>query len=139
MEWTDGEYTISSDKSLLSVGRTYALLSQCLWGSGRSKESIRMAIEHSICYGVFHRGEQIGFARVVTDMTTVYWLCDVLIDEEHRGKDLGKKLIRCVVETPELRGLLGLLATNEAHGLYEKYGFIRDSRQFMVRPRAIRE
>jgi len=139
MEWTDGAYKISSDKSLLSVDRTHTLLSRCLWGGERSKENIRMSIEHSICYGVFHGGTQIGFARVVTDLATVYWLCDVFIEEAHRGKNLGKRLIRCVVETPELKGLLGILATNDAHGLYEKYDFVRDSRQFMLRPRAPRE
>ena len=139
MEWTDGDYRISSDKSLLSVDRTHALLSQCLWREQRSKENVRTSIEHSICYGVFHGDRQIGFARVITDMATVYWFCDVFIEEAHRGKDLGKRLIRCVIETPELKGLLGLLATNEAHGLYEKYGFIRDSRQFMLRPQARRE
>ena len=139
MEWTDGEYRISSDKSLLSVDRTYALLCRSLFGNKRSKENIRMSIEHSICYGVFYRGRQIGFARVVTDGATVYWLCDVVIEEAHRGKDLGKRLIRCVVDAPELKGLLGLLATNEAHGLYEKYGFVRDSRQFMLRPQTARE
>ena len=139
MEWTDGEYRISDDKSLLSVDRTYRLLSLCLFGSTRTKENVRMSIEHSICYGVFHGPRQIGFARVVTDAATVYWLCDVFIEEAHRGKDLGKRLIRCVIETPELKGLLGLLATSEAHGLYEKYGFIRDSRQFMLRPQARRE
>jgi hypothetical protein len=139
MEWTDGEYRISNDKALLSVDRTYTLLSPCICGSQRNKESVRMAIEHSICYGVFHRDRQIGFARVVTDTATVYWLCDVFIEEKHRGKDLGKRLVRCVVETPELKGLLGLLATSEAQGLYEKCGFVRDSRQFMLRPRGAQE
>jgi GNAT superfamily N-acetyltransferase len=138
MEWTDGEYRISSDKSLLSVEGTHALLSRCLCGNERSRENIRASMEHSICYGVFHYGRQIGFARVVTDSATVYWLCDVLIDQAHRGRDLGKKLVECIVEAPELKGLLGLLATSEAHGLYEKYGFVRDSRRFMLRSEAAR-
>ncbi len=139
MEWTDGEYRISTDRSLLSVDRTYSLLSRSFSGNERSKENIRRSIEHSICYGVFYGGRQIGFARVVTDSATVYWLCDVFIEEAHRGKDLGKRLVGCVVETPELEGLLGLLATSEAHGLFEKYGFARDSKQFMLRRQAARE
>lgn len=139
MEWTDGKYTISSEKSLLSVDAIYALLSRCLWRNERSKENIRTALDHSLCYGVFYEGRQVGFARVVTDSATVYWLCDVLIDEAHRGRDLGKRLVQCVVESPELKGLLGLLATSEAHGLYEKYGFVRDPSRFMLRPQAARE
>ena len=58
MEWTDGEYRISDDKSLLSVDRTYGLLSLSLFGSTRTKENVRMSIEHSICYGVFHGPRQ---------------------------------------------------------------------------------
>jgi GNAT superfamily N-acetyltransferase len=133
MEWAYGEYGISNDKSLFSVDRIHNLLSSSLRGSKRSRENIRVAMEHSICYGVFHGPRQIGFARVVTDAATVYWLCDVFVEEGHRRRQLGKKLVECVLETPELKGLLGILATNEAHGLYEKYGFTRDSRQFMMR------
>ena len=136
MEWTDGEYRISDDKSLLSVDRTHSLLSRGLFWSTRTKENVRMSIEHSICYGVFHGTRQIGFARVVTDSATVYWLCDVFIEEAHRRKHLGERLIECVLKTPELKGLLGILATSDAHGLYEKYGFSRDSRQFMMRSTA---
>ena len=133
MDWIGGDYRISDDKSLLSVDRTYHLLSANCWPGGRSKENVRISMENAICYGVYHRGAQVGFARVVTDRAAVYWLCDVVIDEGHRRKGLGKRLIESIVATPELKGLLGILATSDAHGLYERYGFQRDTRQFMLR------
>lgn len=135
MEWTEGEYRITNDKSLISVDRTYALLSRSYWGNERSRENIRLSMEHSICYGVFAGPRQVGFGRVVTDNVTVYWLCDVYVEEAHRRKGLGKRLIQCMVETPELKGLLGILATTDAHGLYEKFGFVQEARQFMLRRR----
>ena len=133
MEWAYGEYMISNDKSLLSVDRIHNLLSSSLRGSKRSKENIRVAMGILSATGSSTARVRYGFARVVTDAATVYWLCDVFVEEAHRRRQLGKKLVQCVLETPELKGLLGILATNEAHGLYEKYGFTRDSRQFMMR------
>ncbi len=133
MEWIKGDYRISDDSSLLSIDGTYHLLSANCQPGRRSKENVRISIENAICYGVYHCGTQVGFARVVTDRAAVYWLCDVVIDEGHRRKGLGKRLIECILASPELRGLLGILATSDAHGLYERYGFERDSRQFMLR------
>ncbi|MCX6096242.1 MAG: GNAT family N-acetyltransferase [Candidatus Bipolaricaulota bacterium] len=123
MEWTRGDYRISTDKSFLSVEKIHALLLRSYWASRRPRETIRRSIEGSLCYGLYWRDEQIGFARVVTDYATFYWLCDVFIEEDHRGHGLGKWLVRCVVETPELAKLLGVLATRDALGLYAPYGF----------------
>jgi GNAT superfamily N-acetyltransferase len=72
---------------------------------------------------VYTGDQQVGFTRVVTDYTTFAWVCDVFILETHQGKGLGKWLVECVVAHPELRGLKQiLLATRNAHELYQKYG-----------------
>lgn len=76
----------------------------------------------------------MGFARAVTDYATIYWLCDVIIDEKHRGHGLGKMLVESVVNCEELAGLRGILGTKDAHGLYEQYGFVRVPDRFMVKP-----
>ena len=86
-----------------------------------------------MCFGAYHGGKQVGFARVVTDRATMYWLCDVFIAEEYRGKGLGKRLIRCIVECDELQDLVGILGIRDAHGLYEQFGFKRDQNRFMRR------
>jgi len=134
MEWTEGNYRISDDKSLLSVGRICRLLYNNYWATRESRETIRLSLEHSLCYGVYYRNIQIGFARAVTDMATVYWIADVFIAEEHRGKGLGKRLIKLIVDSEELKNLLGILATTNAQGLYEQCGFRPDHEQLMMKP-----
>jgi len=136
MEWIRGEFCISTDKTRLSIDAIHRFLSKSYWAENRPVEVIEKSIQHSICYGLYRDAEQAGFARVVTDYATFYWLCDVFIDESCRGQDLGKWLVACVVGTPELRGLRGFLATRDAHGLYEQFGFQvpPDPRRYMVRP-----
>lgn len=133
MDYVGNEYFFSNDKSLLSIDRICYLLSRSYWANTRTREKIEKSINNSICYGVYHNKVQVGFARVVTDFATMYWLCDVIIDEEHRGRGLGKKLIAFIISSEELKGLRGILRTSDAHGLYEQYGYIKDGDHFMVR------
>jgi GNAT superfamily N-acetyltransferase len=134
MEWVNGDYRISDDKTLLSVGRICRLLSQNYWGSRDFRHTIQLSLQHSLCYGVYHKGLQIGFARAVTDMATVYWIADVFIAPEHRKKGLGRRLLECIVGSDELKDLLGILATSDAHGLYEQCGFKREAEAIMLKP-----
>jgi len=127
------EYLISTDKTLLDYDIIHKLLAETYWANKRSVERINKSIETSLCYGVYHDSKQIGFARVITDWATTYWLCDVVIDGEYRGKNLGKKLVETIIQSEELKDLSGFLGTADAHGLYEQYGFIRDGERFMVR------
>ena len=133
MEWHNGDYRISDDKTLLSVGRICRLLCQNYWATRGFRETIKLYLKHSLCYGVYYRGQQIGFARAVTDMATIYWIADVIIAPEHRGKGLGKQLVTCIVESDVLKDLHGLLATDDAQSLYEQCGFTRDDDLIMLR------
>jgi GNAT superfamily N-acetyltransferase len=135
MEASFQNYTISDDKSRLNFDTICGFMAQSYWANQRHAETIRQSFEHSICYGVYHEGRQIAFARIVTDHTTVYWLCDVFIDDEYRGQGIGKKLIETITQSEQLRGLMGILATKDAHGLYEQYGFEKDATRFMRKPR----
>jgi GNAT superfamily N-acetyltransferase len=82
-------------------------------------------------------GTQVGFARVVTDYATFGWLCDVFVDPKHRGRGLGKRIVAEVVEHPQLVFGRILLATRDAHGLYDQFGFIplREASRWMERLR----
>jgi GNAT superfamily N-acetyltransferase len=125
-EWRRGEYLISTDPSMLDVEVVHAFLQRSYWASERPLETVKRSIEGSLNFGLYHGQErhQVGFARVVTDFATFAWLCDVFIDEAHRGQGLGVWLMETVVEYPELRCLrLWMLGTRDAHGLYEKFGF----------------
>lgn len=134
MEVVYRDYLISDDKSKIDFGAVNGFLSQSYWANTRPLDRTKKAIENSYCFGVFHQDRQVGFARVITDWATFFYLCDVFIKEEHRGTGIGKKLIGTVMNAPELQGLMGLLGTKDAHGLYEKYGFIKEPDRFMKRP-----
>ena len=122
---SDPTYSISADKALLDIPMIHAYLSgSSYWARGRSLEIVTKSVEHSLCFGVFLSDRtQVGFARVVTDYATFAWLCDVFILEEHQGRGLGKRLVEVVVSHPDLIHIKRiLLATKDAHQLYERYG-----------------
>ena len=133
MELSFEEYKISTAKELIPLERLAELLHNTYWTHHRSPETIATSLKNSICFGVYHHEKLVGFARVVTDYATMYWLCDVVIDPEYRGRGLGKKLIQTITEMDELKGMFGILATRDAHGLYEKYGFQKVPDKFMRR------
>lgn len=128
-------FTISKDKALLQTGRVMELLGQSYWANNRTRETIEKSIENSICYSAFANGVQVGFARVVSDFATAFYICDVIVDPVWRGRGIGKQLIRAITEDEPFRPLLGILLTTDAHGLYEKYGFEKSGPKFMLKPR----
>jgi len=131
MDTNFGEYKFSDNKSLISIDKVCELLGNSYWANNRKKEITIKAIENSLCIGIYLKEEMIGFARIVTDYATMYWLCDVIIDEKYRKNGLGTKLIEIITKMKELDGMFGILATSDAHGLYEKYGFKKVSEKFM--------
>lgn len=100
-------------------------LSNTYWAKGVPREVLRRALKNSLCFGVFGPdGSQVGFARVITDSATFAYLADVFIVDEHRGAGLSKCLMQNIVEHPRLANLRRfVLATRDAHGLYEQFGF----------------
>ena len=121
---TDNEYEITAEKPRLDVAAIHAYLAQSYWSPGVPRAVVERAIENSLCFGVFHHGKQVGFARAVTDKATFAYLADVFILEPHRGKGLSKRLMKFVFAHPDLQGLRRfMLATKDAHGLYEQFGF----------------
>ena len=123
MERRIGTALISDDKNLLQIDRICALLKTSYWAGERSRETIERSIANSLCFGVYQDGEQAGFARCVTDYATMYWLADVILDERVRGQGLGKALVDLIVSHELLQGLVGTLATRDAQGLYQRFGF----------------
>lgn len=117
-------YEISTDKSRLDRAAIHAFLSASYWSPGIPEAIVARAIEHSLCFGVFHEGAQVGFARVVTDRATFGYLADVYLLEAHRGRGVARQLVAAVMAHPDLQGLRRLLlATRDAHGLYARFGF----------------
>jgi GNAT superfamily N-acetyltransferase len=132
------EFQITSDKTRMDLAAIHRFLSEeAYWAKNRTIEQTRTAIENSICFGVFRGKEQVGFARVITDKATFAYLGDVFILNEFRGRGLSKLLMQTIVEHPELQGLRRwILATKDAHGLYEQFGFstLKFPERWMERP-----
>lgn len=115
---------ISTDTDKLDIDVIHQFLSQSYWAKGRTKAQIQRSIEHCLNFGVYLEGQQIGFARILTDYTVFAYIMDVFILEEHRKKGYSKMLIKAVVEHPDLQGVgRWMLATKDAHGLYRQFGF----------------
>ncbi len=119
-------FAISTDPSRLDVDAVERLARSSYWALGRPRDSIERSLRNSLCFGLYETqsARQIGLTRVVTDYATFAWLCDVIIEEEHRGKGLGTWMMDTVFEHPDLRDVgRWILATQDAHGLYRRYGF----------------
>ena len=117
-------YSIINGAENMSVSEVMALLKQTYWADQRPEEQVRRSMEHSCCYGIrLEDGELVGFARVISDFSTTYYLCDVIIDAAFQNKGLGSELVSYIENRPEYQGLRGILITRDAHGLYEKFGY----------------
>lgn len=125
--WTKGEYTISTDKTKLQIDVIHSFLSNSYWAKDIPIEYVRKAIDNSVCFGVYHNGKQVGFARCITDLSTYGYLCDVFILPAYQKFGLGKWLVEVIFSNDELNLRRWGLATRDAHGLYEKVGFKRVS------------
>lgn len=125
MVWYKEEFTISTDKSNLSLEYIHDYLSnQSYWAKGIPFDIVKRSVEGAMCFGVYTNGQQIGFARVITDAATFAYLADVFIDEAWRGRGLSKWLMEVILSHPDLQDLRGfMLATRDAHELYRKFGF----------------
>ena len=109
------------------------LLKQAYWAKNRSHEVNERAIQNSLCFGAISKSSNqlIGFARVITDYATTFYICDVIVDEQNRGHGIGKALIDTITKDERLAHQRGMLLTKDAHGLYEHYGFYRDGTFYM--------
>jgi GNAT superfamily N-acetyltransferase len=120
-------YEISNDPARLDVDRIHRFLStEAYWSPGVRRDVVERSIENSLPFGVYvgETGEQVGFARVVSDCATFAWIADVYIEQAHRGHGLGKRLVTEILEHPDLQGLRRwLLGTADAHELYRRFGF----------------
>ena len=126
-------YKILEGAENMRLDDIVGLLRTTYWAGQRSVEKIEASLRHSACYGIWLEDEQklAGFARVISDYATTYYLCDVIIDEAYRGKGLGKALLAHI--TAAYAGLRGLLLTRDAHGLYRQFGFEMADGRAMVK------
>lgn len=137
-EWRQGEFLITTDQDRLDLNLLHNFLSQeSYWATGRSRDVVERSIQNSLSFGVFKNEQMVGFGRVVTDYATFAWIADVFVVKEHRGDGLAKWLIEVILSHPELQGFRRwVLATKDAHGLYQRFGFteLKRPERWMERP-----
>jgi GNAT superfamily N-acetyltransferase len=120
-----GGYLFSNDKMKLQAEMIHQYLSkESYWAQDIPQATVIAAIEGSVCFGIYDNGIQFAFARVITDHATFGYLADVFILKEYRGKGLSKELIAFIMEYPPFKTFRRfMLATKDAHKLYERFGF----------------
>lgn len=121
-------YRYSMLASEMDIDAVWNLLRGTYWSPDIRREIVERAMANSIVIGVFDEesGEQVAYARVVTDRATFAWLCDVIVHEEHRGQGLSVGMLERLIAHPDLQTLRRwMLATRDAHKLYERYGFVQ--------------
>lgn len=116
---------ISTDKNRLDVAMIHDYLAkESYWVPGIARASVEKCIQHSLCFGAYADGRQIGFARVVTDYVRFAHLLDVFVLPELRGRGIAKQLMEAILSHPELKTIVRYtLGTQDAHALYARYGF----------------
>jgi GNAT superfamily N-acetyltransferase len=134
MESERDGYLISDDPARVDLELTWEFLRTAYWSESVPRDVVERAIANSLPLGVYGpSGAQVGFARAVTDRAVFAWIADLFVVEGHRGRGLGKWLVEALLAHPSLQGLrVVMLATADAHSLYERYGFERvDSGRYL--------
>ncbi len=127
------EYRIIEGADRMTVGEVERLLKMTYWADKRTAETIGQSMQNSDCFGIRSGKDRklVGFARVISDYATTWYLCDVIIDPDYRDQGLGKALVTHIVS--RFSGLRGLLLTRDAHGLYAQCGFASADGRAMTR------
>ena len=123
MNYGNGNYRMSDDRKEVQLDQVELLLRSSYWASKRTLEMMKVSIENSICFSLFFDDVQVGFARVVTDFASVAYIADLIIHPDHRAKGVGTWMFGVIINDPRWCSKFQFLATDDAHGLYEKFGF----------------
>jgi GNAT superfamily N-acetyltransferase len=126
MQGDQDPFVLTTDLARMDVSAVHAFLSrESYWAAGIPLETVRRAMENSLCFGILDGERLAAFGRVVTDRATFAYLCDVYVEEEYRGRGLAKRLMHAIDAHPELQGLRRWnLVTRDAHPLYAQFGYV---------------
>ncbi|GAL34321.1 histone acetyltransferase HPA2 and related acetyltransferases [Vibrio maritimus] len=118
-------YSVSTDKQRLDMTLIHRYLSNSYWAKGVPLSVVEKSIEHSLCFGAYDSdGNQVGFARIITDRATFAYLSDVFVVDDKQGQGIAKLILSTIEQHPDLQGLRRtMLGTVDAHSLYQKFGF----------------
>ena len=128
-------YRIIEGVDQIGVSEAERLLKTTYWADKRSPETVEKSVRNASCYGIWLNdvNRLVGFARVISDYATTFYLADVIIDTEYQRQGLGTALLSYVLSLPVYQGLRGILLTTYAHDLYRKFGFELNAEKAMTR------
>ena len=122
--WVNGTLTVTCDPAKMDSAVIAEFLASSYWAKGIPAATVEKSLAHSLCFALLDGDRLVGFARVISDHATIAYLGDVFVLPEYRGRGLSKWLMECILSHPDLQGLRRwILATRDAHALYEKFGF----------------
>ena len=134
MIWEQEDYRVSSEKEHVNIDALHDMLSKSYWAKDRTREDVEKSVANSLCFSLLKDQEQIGFARILTDAMAYAIILDMIIREDFRGQGLGKWLMQCICDHPEVASLRQVLWTGDADNFYRKGGFEEMSKlKFMAR------
>lgn len=114
----------STSRADIDLDVIFTFIKNSYWGNLRTFEEQKTAADHSLNFGLFKEGKQIAYARVMTDRVFFAYLLDVFVIEEEQGKGYSKLLINEILNDHRIKDIdRWMLATKDAHSLYEKFGF----------------
>jgi GNAT superfamily N-acetyltransferase len=126
-----GDLLVSTDRARLDVDHVHRVLATTYWAAGIPRDVVARAIGGSISFGLYERGELVGFARVISDLATFAYLADVFVVDAQRGRGLGDWLVESILLHPQLQGLRRFaLITRDAGPLYARHGFVAPAEPF---------
>ena len=121
----NSSFIISTDRSKLELDLIHGFLTESYWAKGIPRNLVQKSIKNSNPYGLYHQGRQVGFARVISDLSTFAYLGDVFVIVEYQGRGLGKWLVEEIFKDPAYAGVRRWsLITEDAHSLYQRFGFL---------------
>ena len=129
------DYRIIDGAENMKMEDIQRLLKMTYWADKRSPETVEKSVKNASCYGIYIDAEEklVGFARIISDYATTFYLADVIIDPEYQHLGLGTALVSYAVSRPVYQGLRGILLTKNAHGLYRKFGFELNTERAMIK------
>lgn len=134
-----GEFVLTTDKNLMNIAMIHQYLSEeSYWAKDIPLALVEKSVNNSLNFGVFYKEQQIAYARVITDYSTIAYLGDVFVLSNFRGRGISKWLMKEITVHPALQGLRRwILLTADAHDLYNKYGWesIRQPEKWMEKTR----
>ncbi len=124
--WRHAGFTIATDPAATDLDLVCGFLADSYWAKGLPREVLERSISEALAYNLIEdsSGQQVGFARVITDHARFAYLSDLFVLDAYRGRGLGKWLAQTVMDDPRLATVRGwMLATDDAHGLYRQLGW----------------